>query len=200
VAKRQPPRALGYHFDAAEPVVREDGKPACRFCKGPVVHPRKTFCSGLCVDAWRFRTDPEFMRETVFKSFKGVCQACRTDTTYLDFHRVQKQVELRVRWAWGTAKQRADMKAEGEIELDDGQPRPICHWVGMFARAAHWREENRVQAGRSAAEVDHVVPVSEGGDYFDPANLTLLCVPCHRKKSSADSDRRRAAQKSGGAG
>ena len=28
-------------------------------------------------------------------------------------------------------------------------------------------------------EVHHVVPISQGGALLDPANLQLLCKPCH---------------------
>lgn len=54
-------------------------------------------------------------------------------------------------------------------------------------------------AGRCAAcgrkaerlEVDHVIPVSEGGSHA-AANLQALCVDCHRLKSAAEGTRGRA--------
>ncbi len=47
---------------------------------------------------------------------------------------------------------------------------------------------------RSLWELDHVVPLIEGGSH-DADNLQTLCVPCHRSKT-ADEARARAAQRS----
>ena len=47
---------------------------------------------------------------------------------------------------------------------------------------------------RSLWELDHVVPLIEGGSH-DAGNLQTLCVPCHRRKT-ADEARARAAQRS----
>lgn len=35
-------------------------------------------------------------------------------------------------------------------------------------------------------EIDHILPVSLGGDYFDRENLQLLCYECHGKKTRRD--------------
>lgn len=43
-----------------------------------------------------------------------------------------------------------------------------------------------------ANEADHITPVAEGGAEFDPDNGQAACVPCHRKKSSAEGHRARA--------
>jgi 5-methylcytosine-specific restriction protein A len=39
---------------------------------------------------------------------------------------------------------------------------------------------------RVAIEVDHVVPMSRGGDRLDWENLQALCRPCHRQKTARD--------------
>ena len=42
------------------------------------------------------------------------------------------------------------------------------------------------------AEVDHIIPVARGGDWWAPENLQALCrSPCHFAKSAGE--RRRAA-------
>ena len=33
------------------------------------------------------------------------------------------------------------------------------------------------------ADVDHIKPVFQGGAVFDPTNLQVLCVGCHRAKT-----------------
>lgn len=39
---------------------------------------------------------------------------------------------------------------------------------------------------RAAEELDHVVPVSEGGGMFDWDNLQGLCGPCHAAKTAGE--------------
>jgi 5-methylcytosine-specific restriction protein A len=36
-----------------------------------------------------------------------------------------------------------------------------------------------------AQDVDHIVPISQGGDNLDPDNLQSLCRPCHNRKTRA---------------
>lgn len=37
-----------------------------------------------------------------------------------------------------------------------------------------------------AREIDHIKPISEGGEPFDIENLQSLCVSCHAKKSAKE--------------
>jgi 5-methylcytosine-specific restriction enzyme A len=49
---------------------------------------------------------------------------------------------------------------------------------------------------RPTQDIDHIVPLSEGGAPFDRANVQGLCKPCHGRKTKADRARRRAAARS----
>lgn len=51
---------------------------------------------------------------------------------------------------------------------------PLCHHCAARAIV------------KAATEVDHIVPMSEGGDPRDPANLQSLCMSCHSRKTAAD--------------
>jgi 5-methylcytosine-specific restriction protein A len=60
-------------------------------------------------------------------------------------------------------------------------------------RAEPFCRRCRLRDGRSlqlAQEVDHIIPILEGGDRLDPANLQPLCTKCHREKSLEDRFRR----------
>lgn len=37
-----------------------------------------------------------------------------------------------------------------------------------------------------AKEIDHIVPISRGGDPFDLRNLQSLCSSCHSRKSASE--------------
>ena len=54
----------------------------------------------------------------------------------------------------------------------------------IFARDG-WRCCACGAAGR--LECDHVIPLSQGGDPYNPGNLQSLCRSCHIEKSSAES-------------
>lgn len=58
-----------------------NGLPLCRWCQLEVLNRRRrTFCSDYCVDQWRLRTDPGYLRERVFLRDHGICAVCKTDT------------------------------------------------------------------------------------------------------------------------
>lgn len=68
-----------------------NGARACRWCKGPVAPPRRTFCGDECVHEYRLRRDPGYVRLKVQDRDSGVCGACGLDTDRLleDLHRAK---------------------------------------------------------------------------------------------------------------
>jgi 5-methylcytosine-specific restriction protein A len=58
-----------------------NGLPLCRWCDLEIMAKRRrTFCSDYCVDQWRLRTDPGYVRDRVFARDGGVCADCGADT------------------------------------------------------------------------------------------------------------------------
>src|SRR5437763_1723996 len=55
----------------------------CRWCGAQVSGRRITFCSDACVDQWKLRTDPSYLRSRVFERDRGLCAACGLDTEAL---------------------------------------------------------------------------------------------------------------------
>jgi len=53
-----------------------DGEPICRWCRGAIRPPRRTFCSASCVHEWRVRSDVSYVREQVLARDRGECQLC----------------------------------------------------------------------------------------------------------------------------
>lgn len=64
----------------------------------------------------------------------------------------------------------------------DAGVRRRLRWLNEHPLCVHCEQRGRVSA---AAEVDHVVPLSEGGA-DDDSNLQSLCVPCHKEKTARE--------------
>lgn len=42
----------------------------------------------------------------------------------------------------------------------------------------------------AARVVDHIVPINEGGERYDPRNFQALCDKCHNKKSGREAHKK----------
>src|SRR5438128_2223511 len=58
----------------------ENGRTLCRWCNLEVPRGRFPCCSEWCVNEWRLRTDPGYVRDQVFLRDKGICAGCGVDT------------------------------------------------------------------------------------------------------------------------
>jgi 5-methylcytosine-specific restriction enzyme A len=130
------------------------GRALCRWCRGEVKPPRRTFCSDPCVHEWRIRSDPGYVRELLERRDKGVCAVCGLNTKNLRHQALKKRQRL-VR-----ARQYPRWRRVIPIGVLD------------------------VPLNRSLWEADHIVPVAEGGGECDLANFRTLCLWCHRRATS----------------
>jgi 5-methylcytosine-specific restriction endonuclease McrA len=80
-----------------------NGRPLCRWCNLEVPPRRFTFCSDFCVNEWRLRTDPGYLREQVFLRDQGVCALCSIDTqaAFAELKRSRGSFRLRLLERWG---------------------------------------------------------------------------------------------------
>ncbi|SFM16718.1 HNH endonuclease [Shimia aestuarii] len=51
---------------------------------------------------------------------------------------------------------------------------------------------------QTTLQVDHIVPLRDGGDPFDRSNLQVLCIPCHNTKTRAERNARAERHPGGG--
>lgn len=139
----------------------------CRWCRQPVTDSRrKTWCSKACVDEYRSHS-ANGQRRSVFKRDLGICAGCGRDCEAL-FNKVRLRI------------QRHD---PGATAL-----RRILLLLHLQLTSWYWP--------RSFWEVDHILPVSEGGGgACGLTNLRTLCVPCHRKATEALRERRWARRR-----
>jgi 5-methylcytosine-specific restriction endonuclease McrA len=158
-----------------------NGRALCRQCSTEVPVGRRTFCSEGCVDGWRVKTDPTFMRQAVLHRDRGICAECGTDTLAIeqDIRNVQ-------------AMDTTDHKA-----APPRWKRPPGYIDGReHARASVLRLHgiNPATSRTSFWDADHKVPVIEGGGECDLDNIRTLCIPCHQRVTAELAARRADAR------
>lgn len=137
----------------------------CRLCKTETTYKRATLCSEACRIKWDVLTSPSYARRRVYERDKGVCAVCSLDTEML--------VKL--------------IKApQGAYSKFPYRERPASRFL---TRKPHWYHPllgNR----QSLWDMDHIVPVIDGGGECDLGNLQTMCLWCHREKTAAMAKRR----------
>lgn len=83
-----------------------NGRPLCRWCSLEVPSGRFTFCSDWCVNEWRLRTNPGYLREQVLARDRGVCALCGADTlaAWRELKRSRGVHRLRLLEQWGLSR------------------------------------------------------------------------------------------------
>jgi 5-methylcytosine-specific restriction endonuclease McrA len=80
-----------------------NGRILCRWCNLEVPKGRVTFCSDWCVEEWRLRSDPGYLREKVLERDQGICAACGVDclASWRHLQRLRGTGRLRAAREWG---------------------------------------------------------------------------------------------------
>jgi 5-methylcytosine-specific restriction protein A len=114
-----------------------NGRQLCRWCSLEVPPGRRTFCSEFCVNEWRLRSNPGYLREQVLARDRGVCAQCGLDCVaeWRILKRLRGPRRI-LRWAeWGLKPaQRSSLwdadhilpVAEGGGECDLSNIRTLC--------------------------------------------------------------------------
>lgn len=154
-----------------------DGKPACRRCAGPLPKGRRTFCSDLCVSDALIRCQPATARQWVHMRDKGVCAACGLDTEAL--FKAYKAAQ------WEARASSAFLHAESTMQ----SRRELLSVIDSRMTALGFRTD------QSAWEMEHILPVVEGGSHCGLSGLETLCRPCHLESTKALAGRRAVSRK-----
>jgi 5-methylcytosine-specific restriction protein A len=80
-----------------------NGRNLCRWCSLEVPKGRVTFCSAWCVEEWRLRSDPGYIREKVMARDRGVCARCGVDCLHAEIQlkRLRGASRLKAFLDWG---------------------------------------------------------------------------------------------------
>lgn len=195
------PKAAGWHWEYKDPVIHpENGKPSCRWCKGRVDPPKRSYCSPACVFEWTRRVRWRVTRAALFEMRKGKCEKCGLDLRIIDESFCRKQMEYARRIEQGATPAQW-RKYKPPVMVDSGG-RHFSHvyWRERFNEAIDWAERNKC-VGRDPWDVDHRTALALGGDAYLFSNLAVLCRPCHLIKTKNDmaliAERRKRKKESG---
>lgn len=160
------------------------GFPLCRKCGTETPSKRNTFCSGACVHEWKLRTQPAYQARHVLERDGGVCAACWTDCERVVENLYQLlDIDRRFR---GFGRSASPGFVHG-FETHSGFFGFACDAMGLPDHLRLLR--------RRLWEMDHRVPVVEGGGSCGLENLRTLCWACHRRVTRELRKRQAAARR-----
>lgn len=155
---------------ARDPTQKEGKGPNTRgFCKGcekEVPRGRRCWCSEECIEEQLIRSSPAHAAYRVAQRDSGVCARCHIDT---------KRLASAMRWAEYVIDCWAGHRNWNPPDDDPGY-RP--HVYGRISRGFL---SDMGFTKIHLWEMDHIVPVSEGGGECGLDNLRTLCIPCHKE-------------------
>lgn len=155
-----------------------DGRWPCQHCGQPCLGRRTSYCQDSCAEEYSIRNFPAYARGRVFERDRGICALCGLDTEKLAASWHKREFEIQTRMGNGPGHRRykhlprwADDSAWAVLERER---------MAYFALRLRSVYEPRTRYRGSPWEMDHIIPVVEGGGQCGLDNLRTLCVPCHR--------------------
>jgi 5-methylcytosine-specific restriction endonuclease McrA len=165
------------------------GNPLCRQCGRETPSRRRTFCGDACVHEWKIRTSPGYQAFHVRKRDRGVCESCGLDCVAL--LRELKSLRASERCRRFGADQVRHASVEASMPFDRNS-KPLQDRFDELAMPRHLR-----MLDRRLWEMDHRIPVVEGGGSCGLDNLRTLCWSCHRSVTRELAKRRAEARRAG---
>lgn len=132
----------------------------CTWCGSEMPKGRQVWCGDVCEVAFYTRCSWTYAARLVFDRDRGICRECGTDTV---------------------ANER-EAKALKKVLLTGRCPKHVnlFDWRQQCLESATWFTARGFSRGRWR-EVDHILPVCNGGGLCTLDNLRLLCGVCHHE-------------------
>jgi 5-methylcytosine-specific restriction enzyme A len=112
-----------------------NGRSLCRWCNLEVPLGRLTFCSDWCVEEWKLRSDPGYLRERVLGRDRSICSICGLNciSEFRRIKRLRGPARLKAIAEWGLQGRKSVWDAdhitpviEGGGECDLSNIRTLC--------------------------------------------------------------------------
>jgi hypothetical protein len=134
----------------------------CTWCGNPVGKGRSTWCSQDCVDQFSRRCCTNKSAVFVRRRDGNVCRICGVDI---------KQQEKEFETVWQVRERELAALNINPYGREHAEEKTRMQEQFCFARG-RW------------SEVDHEIPVVEGGGLCPPEQLRLVCGKCHAKETA----------------
>jgi len=142
----------------------------CRQCNAEVPVGRRSFCGDQCVDRWKIKTNPTYVRTKLYARDHGVCTICGIDCKALvkKLEKLEDKNGPKNQYTWEyennilkNVKLMTKLQ-ELKIPVHRYRSRP---WYGIW-------------------DADHIIPVIEGGGECGLDNYRTLCCQCHKQETA----------------
>jgi 5-methylcytosine-specific restriction enzyme A len=182
-----PPRAApGGHVNSTKLPKGQNGRALCRRCSTEVPVGRRSFCSQPCIDEWQIRTNPGFAARKVLARDRGCCALCGLDC-----------LALRAELEALQADEASRRYATKHVPASYAARRPVS-FPRFHARCDELDLPRHLRSlDRRLWEMDHTLPVVEGGGSCGLEGLRSLCYRCHRAETAKLARRRAERRKAG---
>lgn len=171
--------------------------------------PRRTWFSHACVEYWRERNDPAYIRSKILARDKGICVLCSCDAQ-LEFKKAKEQYsEAHRLLCWLERRADDELRKLHHYKLPASQVTQLL-WPDAVDKngrmnfdklhklrdkeARHWcpaADAGWTLSRHEGWDVDHIIPVIEGGGQCGLDSLRTLCHPCHKAVTRELAHRRR---------
>jgi 5-methylcytosine-specific restriction endonuclease McrA len=189
--------------ESAKRIKNADGVTVCSCGCGQIPKPpRQTWFSKACVDQWRSKNDPAFIRQQLKERDKGICAACGCDAQveYQKYLASHKEASRLLRW-FEDRRERENWLKRDPSDLDPWKTSrhalwPECNKGGKTCyKTLHAMRDLEISrlgvlnpgwtTGRKTAwDADHILEVVNGGGLCGLDNYQTLCHPCHKAKTA----------------
>jgi 5-methylcytosine-specific restriction endonuclease McrA len=148
-----------------KPDRNEAGQVVCRWCRGPVVAPRRTFCGDACVHEWKIRSSPWYVRREVKRRDKGICRLCGLNVVkaHREWTRAKPPaVDRAARRRWRAMRPR--WEADHIVPVADGGGECGLDNYRLLCRPCHVRVTTAWRARRASAlqgECGHLAEIAQ---------------------------------------
>ena len=165
------------------------GKTKAEFKKG-----MRVYCSKVCRDEYASKyTHWSEVREKVLNRDKLTCQECGINPSKQRKLNKKEEKKRLKEWAKSNKMIIDTWRDERLVNLSksfEEEYNRIMNDGFAMDRAISWEEKTQLFRGipnnSVEMEVDHIVPIAQGGDMWDMNNMKTLCKKCHKKKTKKD--------------
>ncbi len=185
-----PPRVPGPSLAIADMPRGPNGRRLCRQCQTETRNNRTTFCGQPCVHEWNIVHDTNYARGCVARRDEGVCVECGIDTFALS-----PWLNLALQHIAYVRGRRANAAHFGVEFVETPEEAAGEAFVAALEALGWSRARMKARIGASLWDMDHVVPVVEGGGSCGLSNLRTVCLACHDRATAALAKRRAVSRR-----